>query len=72
MIHPDVARGLALENEARARDVLAERARLSARITHLENTLREIAGTYDETPQTPTKLCAALYAVCKIAAHALK
>lgn len=42
------------------------------RIAELEAALREIAGTYDETPQTPTKLCAALYAVSKLAEHALR
>lgn len=42
------------------------------RIKELEAALREIAGTYDETEQTPTKLCAALYAVSKLAARTLK
>lgn len=41
------------------------------RIAELEAALREIAGTYDETPQTATKLCAALYAVSNLAAHVL-
>ena len=44
MIHPDVARGLAAESEARARDVLAERKRLNDRIEELERFVSAIAN----------------------------
>lgn len=42
------------------------------RIRKLEAALREIATTYDETPQTPSQLSAALYSVSKLASHALR
>lgn len=58
--------------EMHAKTDALERVNMRVRITHLENALREIAVTYDETEQTPTKLCAALYAVSRLAAHALK
>lgn len=44
----------------------------SRRIAMLEATLREIATTYDETEQTPAKLSAALYSVCRLATRALQ
>lgn len=38
----------------------------------LEAALKEIAITYDQTPQTPAKLSAALYAVSRLAATTLR
>jgi pyridoxal biosynthesis lyase PdxS len=45
---------------------------LKERIAQLEAALHEIEITWDETEQTPTKICAALYAVCRLAGNALK
>jgi hypothetical protein len=42
------------------------------RIAYLEDALREIAGTYEATEQTPKKMNAALYAVSRLATHALQ
>ena len=49
-----------------------ERVNMRVRIAELERVLAEIACIYDETPQTATKLCAALYAVSKLAKHVLR
>ena len=58
--------------EMHAKADAMERVNMRVRIIKLEAALREIAGTYDETPQTATKLCAALYAVSKLAERALQ
>jgi hypothetical protein len=60
------------ELEAALRDALNEAREAKRRGAFLAEALREISVTFDETEQTPTKLCAALYAVCRLAEHALQ